>query len=185
MKTPSRHSGPTLVPSLDDVAERLDALLDDYTKEHRVWLTALADQRQAVRRADGPKVEAAAHAQQRVLERIAALEARRAALVNDAALALPAMKPDHARAISLRDLAGHLPAANAAALIARADTLRELIREAHRQTASLAGATRAMVGHMEGLMRHVARQLSHAGTYSRRGCVEVGGAVVSAVDLRS
>jgi hypothetical protein len=34
-------------------------------------------------------------------------------------------------------------------------------------------------------MRQVGRQLSHAGTYSRRGYVDAGGMVVSAVDLRS
>ena len=46
-------------------------------------------------------------------------------------------------------------------------------------------ATVSLLAHMEGLMRHVGRRLSHAGTYGRRGVVEAGGVVVSCVDLRS
>jgi hypothetical protein len=38
---------------------------------------------------------------------------------------------------------------------------------------------------VEGLMRHVGRKLSHAGTYGRRGVVEAGQQVISALDMKT
>jgi hypothetical protein len=63
--------------------------------------------------------------------------------------------------------------------------VRELVRRTSDLVRAVAAATRAMMLHVEGLMRQVDRHLSHAGTYGRRGTVEAGGPVLSALDLRT
>ncbi|GJQ31052.1 MAG: hypothetical protein HBSAPP03_29360 [Phycisphaerae bacterium] len=167
------------------LAEELDALLDEYAGRHERWLALAMAHREAIRTADGAGVAKAASAQGTLLEEIAGLESRRGALVNAAAGMLPGLRATRRGPITLRDVAAALPVAGAAGLLAKAERLRELVRRTNEETAGVAGATRAMLGHLEGLMRHVARQLSHAGTYSRRGVVDAGGAVVSALDLRT
>lgn len=173
------------VPTLADLASELEALLDAYLGRYEQWRVHASAQREAIRRADGQEIQRAAIAQAAVLEAIAALEARRAALVNAAAQALPALNAGRPGVITLRDVAANLPVPQAAALRTKAQRLRDLVTSVNQQTASVAGATRAVLGHLEGLMRHVAKHLSHSGTYTRRGVVDAGQAVVSALDLKS
>jgi hypothetical protein len=169
--------------SLASLASELDALLDEYSRQHEEYLRHAAAHREAIRCADGPAIAAAAEAQASVLESIARLEARRSALVESAARAIPLLRSG--KTITLRDLARAIPSDRASILLSKAERLRALVSRAHEQASAAAGATRAMLGHIEGLMRHVARQFSHSGTYSSRGFVEPGSAVVSALDLRS
>jgi hypothetical protein len=70
-------------------------------------------------------------------------------------------------------------------LMSKAAALKEQIAAVNEQTRTIKAATVSLVAHMEGLMRQVGRQLSHSGTYTKRGYVEAGGCVVSALDLRS
>lgn len=172
-------------PTLDQLVADLEALLDAYTTRYEQWRSLLIAQREAVRRADGAAVEDAARSLSNVLEAIAMLETRRGELVNASAEAIPGLRPARAGAITLSDVAGALPGAGRATLEVKARALRELARDVHAQTQTIAGATRSLLGHVEGLMRHVARSLSHSGTYSRTGVVEAGGAVVSALDIRT
>ncbi|CAG0995112.1 hypothetical protein PHYC_02514 [Phycisphaerales bacterium] len=171
--------------TLADLAGELSSLLDAYTARYEQWKVHAAAQREAIRRADGGGVERAASAQGAILEAVAALEGRRAALVNAAAEALPALRARKTGVITLRDIAGNLPVPEGAALRAKAERLRELVSQINQQSSSVAGATRAVLGHIEGLMRHVAKHLSHSGTYTRRGVVDAGETVVSALDLKS
>lgn len=188
MKTATKQpvvKAPVVVLSPDALAADLDGLLDAYAVKHERWLAAAKAHREAIRKADGAGVAHAASRQGEVLEEIAGLEARRGALVNAAAAMLPGLGKGRTGPITLRDVAAGLPVAGSAALLAKAERLRDLVKRTNEETATVAGATRAMLGHLEGLMRHVAKQLSHAGTYSRRGVVDVGGVVVSALDLRT
>ncbi len=171
--------------TLDELSVELDSLLDAYLARYEQWLSLATAQREGIRRADGAEVERTANAQAIVMQAVSMLEQRRGALVNTAAVMVPAVARDRSRPVTLHDVATHLPGAGRAGLLGKAERLRELVRTVHSQTQSIAGATRALLNHFEGLMRHVARSLSHAGTYSRNGVVEAGGAVVSALDLRS
>lgn len=172
-------------PTLDQLSADLEALLDAYTARYEQWRSLLLTQREAVRRADGAGVEQASRALSNVLEAIAMLESRRGELINACAEAIPGLCPARSGAITLHDVATALPGPGRAALESKACALRELARDVHARTQSIAGATRSLLGHVEGLMRHVARSLSHSGTYSRSGVVEAGGAVVSALDVRT
>lgn len=64
-----------------------------------------------------------------------------------------------------------------------AGRLRFLLADIETQNSTLRTATAVLISHMEGLMRQVARRLSHSGTYGRKGYVETVPTVVSAVDL--
>ncbi len=170
-------------PTLDEIARELGALLGLYEAAYSRWLASADAQRAALRVGNGRGVEAAANDLRGVLEHIATLEPRRGALVNAAATALGLTGAG--RPLTLRDVARALPSAEGGALAAHAARVRELAARAQEETASLAGATRTLLWHVEGLVRHAARQLSHAGTYTPRGVVEPGRTVLSSLDLRS
>jgi hypothetical protein len=170
-------------PTLDEIARELGTLLGLYEDAYSRWLACADAQRGALRRGDGRGVEAAANDLRSVLERVATLESRRGTLVNAAAAALGLTGAG--RPLTLRDVARALPSADGAALTAHATRVRDLAARAHELTASLAGATRTLLWHVEGLVRHAARHLSHAGTYTPRGVVEPGRTVLSSLDLRS
>lgn len=172
-------------PTVSALAERLESVLEAYLGRYEQLLKHIAAQREALRRADGAGVAEATKAQQVTLEAIAMLEPTRGGLINDAAACLPGLNSNRSGPITLRDLARALPTANAGALHARAEVLRTRVMQSQEQMRVVGGATRSLLGHIEGLMRTVAQQISHAGTYSHRGVVEAGGTVVSSLDIRS
>lgn len=176
---PTQPSPGTLLSTL---AGDLRAVLQDYTARY-TQLRALTDaQREALRRADGPEVERLAGTQAGILQAIAVIDRRRDALVNAAAAALPGLR---ASPITLSAIAAALPGSPSDDLRARAAALRVLVRETGEASNLVGAAARTLLTHFEGLMRQVSGRLSHAGTYSRRGVVEAGGPVLSALDLRS
>lgn len=182
---PPTTSAPAKAPTLVELAERLEGVLDAYLARYDQLAGQVGAQREALRRADGAGVAEATSAQRVILEAIAMLEARRGALVNDAAACLPSLARPRKGPITLREVAQALPVQNAPELLRKAERLRARVIETHEATRVVAGATKSLLGHIEGLMRTVAQQISHAGTYSQRGVVESGGAVVSSLDLRS
>jgi len=70
-------------------------------------------------------------------------------------------------------------------LAAMARHLREVIGEMTEVNNAARSAADTLAKHMDGLMRSVARELNHAKTYSNRGRVDAGPAVVSALDISS
>lgn len=166
-----------LTPNLtQDLASVIDAL----TREYDRLIEHVIAQREGVRHADAGAVERATQAQARSLAALASLEPSRAALVNAAA---PLLRRSGRGPLTLRDLAAAAPEPQRTTLMQRAAALRTKAEHAREQIALVRSATSSLIAHMEGLMRHVARQLSHAGTYSIRGRVEASRPVVSALDL--
>jgi hypothetical protein len=165
-------------------ADDFSDLLDGFIGAYESLLTAVADHRTAVRGADGNGIAAAAERQSRLHTSISALDRRRRELVVAACSTCAELAGVHPSTVTMRDLAGAAPAAVRPSLSARAERLRELVRRVHEDTRTIRAATESVLAHLEGLMRQVGRQLSHAGTYTRRGFVEPGGVVVSAVDVR-
>ncbi|MFA6046595.1 MAG: flagellar export chaperone FlgN [Phycisphaerales bacterium] len=172
-------------PTLSELAERLDGVLDAYLVRYDQLAKQVAAQREALRKADGVGVDAATNSQRVILEAIAMLESRRGSLINDAAACLPSLAAQRTGPITLRDLAKALPNKNAPELLQKAELLRARVLSTQEATRVVGSATRSLLGHIEGLMRTVAQHASHAGTYSHKGVVEAGGAVVSSLDLRS
>lgn len=165
-----------------ELATRLESLLDSLQTVQRAILEATLLQREAMRRADPAGVHAATTTQSRNTTRLAEIERDRVQLVRDAeesGLITRGTTP-----VTLRALASACPPEVRARLTTHASTLRTLMEEVSRETTSTRAATLTLLAHVEGVMRQVAGRLSHSGTYSRRGVVEAGSAVVSAVDVR-
>lgn len=176
MKTAS-HADPHGALALE-----LDGLLGEYTARYEQLAALGATHREAIRAADGRGVEAAAAAQAAVLHAVSGLESRRGSLVNRAADLMPALRK-RTGIVTLTDVARALPGDHAP-MAAKAAKLKTLVESVRDQANTVGGATRSLLAHVEGLMRQVSRQLSHAGTYGKRGFVEPGGTVVSALDVR-
>lgn len=182
LERPARTVAPPAM-TLAALGDGLDALLADYADGYDTLLACLREQREALRRADGPGVDRAAKSQAKAVAALAGLESRRGPLVNAAAETLPSLRAARTTPITLSEVAGALPGADT--LRSRAARLREQAAEAHTLSTSVAGATRSLMNHVEGLMRGVSQRVSHAGTYGPTGAVTAGGAVVSSLDLRT
>lgn len=182
---PASEAATGKLPTLSELAERLEGVIDAYAQRYDQLAASIAAQREALRRADGAGVEAAGRSQRVILEAIAMLEQRRGGVANDAAGVLPGLAKGRTTPLTLRDIARALPVKNAAELTRKAEALREKVISTQEATRVVGLATRSLLAHIEGLMRTVAQQISHAGTYSPKGHVEAGGAVVSSLDVRS
>lgn len=177
----SRHEATNAGAELSKVGE----ILAEMTREHQKWLVLIEQHRDAVRHADPRGVERALEAQRHLMANLAATEQTRQETVRalwkrfgpDAASAMNAPLP------KLGKLLDVLPPTHREALRAKAQELRRLIERVRYEESSLKAATAALSAHIEGLMRHVGRRLSHAGTYGRRGVVEPTPALAAAVDL--
>ncbi len=176
---PSRTATSTLTPAA--IAEHLEGLLARLTERYTLAQQLLNEHRDALRRADGPAVAALAERESEVLEELGALDAVRRELIAAAAPLLPRVP----HPVTLTHLAGLLPEADRSRLTAAANRLRRLAEDVRDRTAVIRAATASLLTHMEGLARQVGKNLSHAGTYGRRGTVDTGQPVLSALDLRS
>jgi hypothetical protein len=174
---------PTMTPSA--LCERLESLLEGLHAAYVRLGEHAAAHREAIRQADTPALAETTAAQSRSLDTLARLEQQRRELVAASCTRFPTLASKRSTVITLTDLCACVPEQDRPRLTTRARELRTLIESVNEQTTTIKAATVSLVAHMEGLMRQVGRQLSHAGTYTRRGYVEAGGCVVSALDLRS
>lgn len=168
---------------LGRLSDELDAVLARLVEGYRGLLGLLGEQREAIRRGDPGRIAAASGRQAMHLQLLADAEEQRRGVVQRwlERVSLPRL----GRPVTLSDLAAHAVGDRRAELLARAEELRGLLREVASRGGVVRSAAASLVSHMEGLVRLVGQRASHAGTYSRRGCVEGGGGVVSALDLRS
>lgn len=180
--------------------EELDTLLRQMIAEHETLLTLATEHRRAIAQADMSGLASAVHKQQEGVQRIAALERRRATLIPilcppaDAArptahghavtAAAPRQPPGPAQT-TITGIATAAPEPARTRLLSLGQTLRDLINKLHNEHRVIREAASSLSSHMEGLMRQVYRKLSHAGTYARGGSVSADVQVVSALDLRS
>lgn len=165
------------------LSTELESLLNALLSEQQALLSELKFHREALRKANGAAVQSSVDRQAGALRRIAALEDKRASLVK-LAVASPGFKPAAGKpAVTLSQLASMVEEPARTRLIALAEQLRSVISDCQREQGTLKAATSSLVAHLEGLMNQVARRLSHAGTYGRRGVVEATSGVVMAIDL--
>lgn len=161
-----------------ELANRLAALIDDMMVVHQRLLIETHAHREAIRRADGNAIEHSTSRQTELLQRLGDLEGKRRELVG-----MHPIPGRHQHTVTLTDLIGLAPADQRERLLQAADDLRNVMRAVNHEQQTIAAATKSLLAHMEGLMRQVGRSLSHAQTYGRKGIVEPGPAVVSALDL--
>jgi len=162
---------------MSELTGKLSPLLDELIEAHEALLDAAVSHRSAISRADAAAMNESGDRQAAELARIASLDQRRRQL------AAPfATRESGPKGPTVRDLAAHLDEAERSAVIERSDRLRELVERVQREHGTVRAAAESLVAHMEGLMRQVARRLSHAGTYGPQGVVGPD-RVVSGIDL--
>lgn len=167
----------------DTLATQLESLLSAFTAQYQAMLASTQAHRDAIRRADNRAMQAAVAAQQTSVAALGILEQRRRELVALACGRFPTLAQKRSVAVTLTDLCQCVSDADRPRLLTLAAALKQLIQSVGDETKTIKAATASLLAHMEGLMRQVGRQLSHAGTYSAKGFVEPGGVVVSALDL--
>jgi hypothetical protein len=186
-RTPGRDPAPEPERiTLDALATGLDEMLAGLLEAYESCARAVTEHRDAIRRADSPAMQRAAARQSTALSRIAELEQSRRDLVASAeASGHWQSVAGNAQIITLSGLVDRLPEPRRTPLAERAHALKIVMRAVHTQQRTLGAAVQSLAAHIEGVMREVARTLSHAGTYGRRGIVDANAAVVTALDIRS
>ncbi len=170
-----------LSPSM--LAERLNTLLDGLIAAYERLAVAGMGHREAIRTADTHGMDRAVRAQTAMFRELAKLDQQRRELVAHAHASFPALSRTATDRTTLSQLATLASDSKRADLARKAEALRAVVRGVQEQNTGIKTATLSLVAHVEGIMRQVARQLSHTGTYSRRGVVEAVPGVLSAVDL--
>lgn len=163
-------------------AESLDGALRGLVAAYEELLQLATLHRSAIQRADVRALADVMAAQQALAERVTELEQQRQAA---AAAMMKAAGLNGQSKVTIAQLVRSIAEPTRVRLLALADRLRELLNRLHGEHVALREAAQALAGHMEGLMRQVYRKLSHSGTYGRTGTVDTGGAVVTALDVRT
>jgi hypothetical protein len=159
------------------------AVLADLLEVNTALHANLAEQREAIRRADSAHAQRLVEAHTHLVSRLAALDQRRREVV--VSLSKSLAWPHGTRTPSLSELAQRLPEPERSRALQLAERTRERLGQVHRESASLRAAARTLAAHMEGLLRHVGRQFTGAGVYSPRGQVSSGGSLAVALDLKT
>ncbi|MFN9993363.1 MAG: flagellar export chaperone FlgN [Phycisphaerales bacterium] len=169
-------SGPALVTELDAL---LHAMAELYGKIGE----ALQSHEAAIRRADSKAIKECVELQRPLWGRAEELDRQRREITARAASTRPELVRLHGTQIKLTMLAGLTT--EAPRLVQVAEKVRALIEAVHGKVKLIRAASESLLTHMEGIARQIAGSLNHAGTYGRRGRVESGPSVISALDLRS
>lgn len=188
MTTPKRTPAPTKAISPQAAAgtdlDHLDTLLRELIAEHESLLAVTIEHRKALSEADLSGLSRCIQEQNRLVQRIAAIDIRRATVVRSiqAADGTPAGSAD---APTVSAIAGAAPEPARSRLLGLGGRLRDLLNTLHREHQSLKLAAETLAAHVDGVMRQVCRHLSHTGTYARSGSVEAGAGVMTGLDVRT
>ncbi|CAN5815637.1 hypothetical protein BH11PLA1_BH11PLA1_17240 [soil metagenome] len=181
---------PPAFPALSAAhAESLRGLLGRWLAHAQAQLALACAHRAAVAKADRKAIDQCTAKQRDSAAALAELEQQRLALIRAAVQGQTTVRGAAAF------LGPRVPTPTLAALIAACPAaardelsilrirLRDLLVRIAAEHAALKAATRALLGHMSGLMERVAAGLSHTGNYRAPGARAAGPAVVSAMDL--
>ncbi|QOJ01781.1 MAG: flagellar protein FlgN [Phycisphaeraceae bacterium] len=185
MTAAATHAPLTLARQPDpdpDLGIELARLLDDLTAANERLVLAVEAHREAMRKADAKAMASALSSQRDALEAVAHLDERRRRLVDAASLAMAWEGPGP---ITLTALARRQPEPARTTLLASASRLKDLVKRARDGQRASWSASTALASHVEGLIRAVAKHLSHAGTYGRKGFTPAGPVLAGGLDVRS
>lgn len=175
------------------MAAELESVLRRLVSEHEGLLVLTLEHRRCLAQAELTALNSCIGRQAEAVQRIAALERERQAIVarflppptTASTLARPGTPAAAPPTATVSTLAAAAPEPVRSRLLSIAQSLRELLNRLHREHVALRAAAETLSGHMEGLMRQVCRTLSHAGTYGRCGSFESRVQVVSAIDVKT
>lgn len=165
----------------DTLASELEQVLAGMVRLHEQMLRVTREHRAAIASADAEKIGACVRTHAELFQAVQELERRRRSAVAQLTAGEGRKRPP-----TMTELAASLSEPwreRAGKLASQLKTTLETL-SGEQRTVRL--ATESLLGHMDGLLRQVAKKLSHAGTYSARGVVEAGRQqVVSGLDVTS
>jgi ElaB/YqjD/DUF883 family membrane-anchored ribosome-binding protein len=154
-------------------ASTLDAVLAKLETEHATLLGLAHEHKKALAHASVDDLQRITMQTSEVLMRIAKIERDRQQLMAGQAQPID----------TLDDLLQRFGADDRSRISERRVRLRSLIEQVREEQQAVRIASENLANHMRGLMKQVSASLSHAGTYSRGGSIDVGRTqVVSALD---
>lgn len=144
------------------------------TTIHGELLELVLEHRRAICRGDAAAIQECLSRQGILGMRIADVERARRKAVTDIC-----GRPD----ATISDISARLPEPDRAPICTAAARLKAILTLIQRENNVVRTATNTLIAHIDGLMQQVARALSHAGTYGRKGRVESGGPVPCGLDM--
>ncbi len=168
-------------PPNTPIHEELHALLQALLERHERLLRLTTEHHEAIRQADPRRCEMVQRHERETLAAIADLEVRRQALIKRA---VAEIRPTPKSLARLSELAQCAPESERQSLFDMIARLRTLAGRVQEEQNVVRVVSRVLLAHMEGLMRQVARTLSHAGTYAKTGAVGAGAPIVTSLDIR-
>ena len=166
----------------DPLVDELETLLRQLIV-HYEQLRSLAELHlEAIRNAAVDQLSTCIAQENAIIQKVAEIEKRRLHVVGDIADVLGSPAETQT---TMSWIAERIRGDRGGRLAAMARHLRRVIAEMTEVNNAARSAADTLAKHMDGLMRSVARELNHAKTYSSRGRVDAGPAVVSALDISS
>ncbi|MBL4590401.1 MAG: flagellar export chaperone FlgN [Phycisphaerales bacterium] len=154
--------------------DRLDSLLSDLSGEHETLLILAGEHRDAIAHADPNAIGRVIAQTGEVLERIATIERSRQKMIT---------KPD-GKCMTITEILPTLAPEPAERIEKSSAKLRSLIAQLRIEHRAVQDASTALAQHMQGLIKQVSANMSHAGTYGRNGSVDpVRTQVTSSMDI--
>ena len=181
-----------------DPAAELEVVMRELIDAYVVLERLARERHDAIRSADVAELGRTIEQESAQIQRVAELERRRAHVA--AMLAQTSAQtsgvsvgvsvgvdsdPNSNAPLTVTQVAQHIGGVTGKRLLKLADRLRELIGSVLSVNEVCRRASEMLSTHMEGLMKQVSAELNHAGTYGRRGAVDPGPRVVSALDVKS
>jgi hypothetical protein len=167
---------------LKTAALMLERLLAAQLEEHQRLRACIDRKREAIRTADIDAVTAICGEENAIIQRVAEVEKRRLELVGRMTQAIQPKAPSP---MSMSQLSAALGEAQGVRLQAYADQLKTLISDVKRQSSIVRAAAETLSKHMSGIVQTVHSALSRARVYSRRGQINLGVQLESALDVKS
>ncbi|TVQ63830.1 MAG: hypothetical protein EA378_00890 [Phycisphaerales bacterium] len=151
------------------LAQELERVLEGMLRVQTQLLEVTRRHRSAIARADCVEIGACVRTHGELLVAVQELEHRRRAVVGQLTSGTKA-----SRTPTLTELAERLAEPWRDRAMGLAKQLRETVIRVGEEQRTVRLATESLLAHMDGLVRQIAKKLSHAGTYSARGVVEAG-----------
>ena len=167
---------------VDPLVAELEGLMRGLLVRYERMRTLASDRLEAIRRSDGERLALVIGQENQLVQEIAEIEKVRIGVVGRFAERLGS--PSRTQT-TMSWIAERLTEPVRGRLLGLARTLRETIESVRRENAVARTASEALARHMSGLLRTLAAHLNHAKTYGRRGTMDAGPAVVSALDVTS
>lgn len=177
-----KQTPPQTQSVLDGSLGELEQILREMIAHHEKLTDLSTVRHDAMRRADTDALGSCIQAENEVVQRIADTEKKRIRVVGVLAAHFGSPARNQTK---LSWIAERCPAAARARLETLSARLVSVIRTLHERNAILQAAAETLARHMNGIRKQINATLNHAKTYGRKGAVDAGPSVISAVDLRS